>query len=162
MVTSVDLGEDHSVLRELLVEFHGWMAEHAGDVYDPESELAEDFDSLERENESWAWIRRRDGAPAGCVLLYGATDTLAEFKRLWVRPTHRETGIGRALTRTVVEKAQSQGYETLGLTTPPWADASHDLYESMGFERTPPYPDTRLPEKYYDEAIFMQLSLGDA
>jgi hypothetical protein len=53
-------------------------------------------------------------------------------------------------------------FSSKGLTTPPWADASHSLYESMGFERTPPYPETRLPEQYHDKAIFMQLSLGDS
>lgn len=158
MIVSVDSKANQSVLRELLVEFHEWMAEH-DDVYDPENELSEDFESLEREPESWAWIGHTEGEPAGCVLLYGETETVAEFRRLWVRPTHRGTGIGRALTQTVIEQAQSQGYETLGLTTPPWADASHALYESMGFEQTPPYPETRLPEKHHDQAIFMQLSL---
>lgn len=161
MIVTVDSEENQSALRELLMEFHEWMAEH-DDIYDPEEELTEDFESLERERESWAWIARSDGTPAGCVLLYGETDTLAEFRRLWVRPIHRGTGIGRALTRTVIEKTQSRGYETLGLTTPPWAEASHALYESLGFERTPPYPETRLPEKHHDKAIFMQLSLDDS
>lgn len=161
MIIAVDSEENDAALRELLVEFHEWMADHAGDAYDPERELAEDLDSLERERESWAWMARQDETPAGCVLLYGETDTLAEFKRLWVRPGHRGAGIGRALTRTVVENARSRGYERLGLTTPPWAEASHTLYESMGFERTPPYPETRLPTEYHDEAIFMQLSLAD-
>lgn len=161
MIVTVDSEENRSVLRELLVEFHEWMAEH-DDVYDPEEELTECFQSLERERESWAWIARNDGAPAGCVLLYGETDALAEFGRLWVRPIHRGTGIGRTLTRTVIEKARSQGYETLGLTTPPWAEASHSLYESLGFEQTPPYPETRLPEEHHDQAIFMQLSLDNS
>lgn len=129
MIVAVDSGEDHSVLRDLLVEFHEWMVEHAGDVYDPQSELTEDVESLKRERESWAWIARNDRTPAGCVLLHGVTDTVAEFRRLWVRPTHRGTGIGRELTLTVIEKADSQGYETLGLTTPPWAETSHALYE---------------------------------
>lgn len=158
MIVSVDWEENYTALRKLLVEFHEWMADH-DDVYDPEHELSEDFESLEREQAGWAWIAHSEGDPAGCVLLYGETDTLAEFRRLWVRPTHRGTGIGRALTQTVIEKARSEGYETLGLTTPPWATASHALYESMGFEQTPPYPETRLPEKHHDEAIFMQLSL---
>lgn len=161
MISPVDSEEDQAPLRDLLVEFHAWMAENAGDVYDPERELAEDLESLERERECWAWIARRDGTPAGCVLLYGETDAVAEFRRLWVRPTHRGAGVGRALTRMVVEKARSQGYERLGLTSPPWAEASHDLYDSMGFERTPPYPETRLPSEFHDEAIFMQLSLAD-
>lgn len=160
MIVPVDSDATRSALRELLVEFHEWMAERAGDVYDPETELAEDFESLAHERESWAWIARSGETPAGCVLLYGETDTLAEFRRLWVESTHRGTGIGRALTRTVIENARSQGYETLGLTTPPWADAAHTLYESMGFERTAPYPETRLAEKHHDEAIFMQRSLA--
>jgi GNAT superfamily N-acetyltransferase len=159
MIVSVDSAEDHSALRELLMEFHGWMAEH-DDAYNPQNEFTEDLESLEGEPESWAWIARSEGTPAGCVLLYGETDSLAEFRRLWVRPAHRGTGMGRSLTQSVIEKARSQGYETLGLTTPPWADASHALYESMGFEKTPPYPGTRLPEKFHDKAIFMQLSLG--
>lgn len=161
MIVSVNSEETRSALREILVEFHEWMAEH-DDAYDPEKELTEDFESLRREPESWAWIARREGDPVGAVLLYGETDTLAEFRRLWVRPSHRGTGLGRALTERVIEKAQSQGYETLGLTTPPWADASHALYESMGFERTPPYPETRLPEKHHDQAIFMQLPLENS
>lgn len=161
MIVLVDSEGDRSALRELLVEFHEWMAQHDED-YDPEKELTEDVESLERDPESWAWVARSEEEPAGCVLLYGETDTVAEFRRLWVRPAHRGTGIGRALTRTVIEKARSRGYETLGLTSPPWAEASHALYGSMGFERTPPYPETRLPEEYHDQAIFMQLSLGDS
>lgn len=159
-ITAVDSEDDR--LRSLLVEFHEWMVDHAGDVYDPETELAEDLRSLEREAESWAWIARFDGTPTGCVLLYGETDDLAEFKRLWVRPAHRGKGIGQALTQTVVDAARAHGYGTLGLTTPPWGEAAHALYESMGFERTPPYPETRLPERYHDDAIFMQFDLTSA
>lgn len=133
MIVLVDPEENRSALRKILVGFHEWMAEH-DDAYNPEKELTEDFESLIRERDSWAWIARSDGEPAGSVLLYGETETLAEFRRLWVRPAHRGKWIGRTLTRTVIEKAQAEGYETLGLTTPLWADASHALYESMGFE----------------------------
>jgi ribosomal protein S18 acetylase RimI-like enzyme len=157
-ITAADPGNDERALRRLLKAFHEWMVEHQ-DGYALEAELAEDFHSLERAAESWAWIARHDETPAGCVLLYGVTDDLAEFRRLWVSPTHRGAGIGRALIRRVVEKADSQGYATLGLTTPPWSEAAQALYESTGFERTTPYPETRLPEKYHDDAIFMKLDL---
>lgn len=163
-VTAVDPGDDGAVLRRLLVEFHEWMHEQAAahDVaaYDVAAELAEDVESLAGEPDSWAWVARAGGEPAGCILLYGETDDLAECRRLWVRPDHRRRGVGRALTRRVAEAARAQGYETLGLTTPPWSEAAQTLYDSLGFERTPPYPETRLPERYHDEAIFMQLDLA--
>lgn len=161
MIEAVDPDEDHGTLESLLVEFHEWMVEH-DDAYDPEIELAEDLESLRTDTESWAWVARHEGDPAGCVLLHGESDSLAEFRRLWVRPPARGRGLGWTLTQTVVEKAKSEGYERLALTTPPWAEASHSLYESMGFERTAPYPETRLPEKFHDEAIFMQRTLGDS
>ena len=161
MIRLVDPDEDRSTLEPLLTDFHAWMVDHAGDVYEPGAELAEDLQSLADDPESWAWVAAADDTPAGCVLLYGTTDDLAEFKRLWVRPAFRGTGLGRALVETVVDSARAEGYEVLGLTTPPWAERSHALYESLGFERTPPYPDTRLPEKYHDEAVFMQRTLDD-
>lgn len=161
-ITRVESDEDRSALRELLQEFHEWMADHAGDAYDPDEELAEDFDSLDDEPESWAWLARAERDPAGCVLLYGQSDELAEFRRLYVRPSHRGEGIGRKLVRKTIDRARTRGYETLGLTTPPWSETAAALYESMGFERVPPYPETRLPERYHDEAIFMRLDLSEA
>lgn len=159
-ITEVD-GAQHAELRSLLAEFHEWLADHAPVAYRPAAGLEEDVRSQAREPESWAWVAGVDGFPAGCVLLYGQTDEIAEFRRLWVRPRYRGEGIGRALTRTVVRAAGSHGYETLGLTTPPWSDAAQALYESMGFERTAPYPETRLAERHHDDAIFMQRSLAD-
>lgn len=162
--SGVEDDENRGALRDLLAEYHGWMADRA-DAYDPETELDADLGSLDRDPDSWAWVARAAGAsdPAGCVLLYGETEELAEFKRLYVRPAHREDGVGRELVEAVIDRARAEGFETLGLTTPPWSEAAHALYESMGFERTPPYPETRLPERHHDEAIFMQFDLtGDS
>jgi GNAT superfamily N-acetyltransferase len=163
----VESDVDRSTLRELLTEFHEWMADHAREfygvnteIYDSDEELAEDFDSLTEETESWAWVARTEGEPAGCVLLYGESDELAEFRRLYVRPAHRGAGIGRRLVRETIDRARTESYETLALTTPPWSETARALYASMGFERVPPYPETRLPERYHDEAIFMRFDLS--
>lgn len=164
-IERVESVEDDPMLRALLREFHEWMRDAAPMSSDSAAELATDERRQARVDESWAWVARDGDEGAGCVLLYGLTDELAEFKRLWVRPDDRRRGVGRRLTLTVVETACRRGYDRLGLTTPPWSDAAQSLYESLGFERTPPYPETRLPEEYHDEAIFMQLSLrgsGDA
>ena len=161
-VGPVEAPADREALRGLLVEFHEWMAEHAarhaGVRYDVAGELAEDVGSIDRPANA-AWLARRDGAPGGCVLLLGGTAYLAEFARLWVTPAARGIGLGRELVAAAVGTAREGGYATLGLSTPPWATASHDLYESMGFVRTGPYPGTRLDEAHHDDAIFMRLDL---
>jgi GNAT superfamily N-acetyltransferase len=162
MIRPVETEADRASLRLLLESFHEWMVANAGEVYDPEAELAEDLRSLSEGTESWAWVARHDGEPAGCVLLYGQTDDLAEFRRLWVTPAHRGEGIGRALVDRVVTAARDRGSGTLGLTTPPWSEAAHELHESMGFERTPPYPETRLDGTHHEEALFMQRDLDSA
>lgn len=148
------------LLRELLGEYHEWLREHIPVDYDPAEGLEQDFRALAQESERWVWIARHDGEPAGCVLLYGESEDLAEFRRLWVRPDHRGHGIGRRLVATVIEQAQAAGYDTLGLTTPPQGTTAHRLYESLGFERTPPYSETRLDEQHHEDAIFMQLDLA--
>ncbi|MDZ7701043.1 MAG: GNAT family N-acetyltransferase [Halobacteriales archaeon] len=161
-VTPVEAAADREALRALLREFHAWMAEnaaeHAGVAYDVEAELAEDLGSIE-DPANTAWLARANGEPAGCVLLLGSPGPLAEFVRLWVTPAARGSKLGRVLVETVIEAARTRGYETLGLTTPPWAGTSHGLYESLGFERTGPYPETRLDEAHHDDAIFMRLDL---
>src|SRR5579871_56256 len=45
-----------------------------------------------------AWA---DGEPAGCVALRRIDDQRAEGKRLYVRPSHRGQGLGRALMEWV-------------------------------------------------------------
>lgn len=160
-IARIEDESDRAALRALLGEFHDWMASYES-RYDPAAEHESDSRDLSRGSDPRSWIGRLDGDPAGCVLLYVETDTLAEFRRLWVRPDVRRQGVGRALLRTVIEAARQEGVETLALTTPPWGTAGHELYESMGFERTPPYPETNLDEQFHDEAIFMQLDLTAA
>lgn len=159
-LSPVESATDREALTGLLVEFHEWMAEHAGDVYDPDAELEDDLAALNGESGCSAWLARLDAAPSGCVLLFGPSESLAEFRRLWVTQSARGTGLGRALVEQVIDAARAGGFETVALTTPPWAEASHALYESLGFERTPPYPETRLDEAHHDDAIFMQLDLA--
>lgn len=161
-ITAVETKTLESELWPLLREFHDWLRTHVPHEYDVDEGLATDRRSFVIQSAFWAWLARHDEEPYGCVLLYGMTDDLAELGRLWVKPSHREHGIGRRLTRTVIDEARTRGYETLGLTTPPWSEAAHELYESLGFEHVAPYSETRLPKKYHDDAIFMKLELTEA
>lgn len=159
-VVRADPDDGRAPLGNLLREYHEWMermATHAGHSYDADASVRGDLEDFDRGTAS-AWLAVRGNDHAGCALCYDVAADVAELKRLYVRPAHRSHGVGRALTETLVDAAIEHGHETVALTTPPWSERAHALYDALGFERTEPYPETRLPERYHDGAIFMQLS----
>ena len=100
------------------------------------------------------YLAEWDGAVAGCVALHRLSDSLAELKRLYVRPAFRGRGIGRALTERIIGEARLAGYQTLQLDTQPFLPEAIRLYERLGFEVMPGYNDSPL-----DTTIYMKMEL---
>jgi GNAT superfamily N-acetyltransferase len=84
-------------------------------------------------------IARQGDALAGCVALRPLFHRDAEMKRLFVRPAHRGTGLGRLLARRVILEAGALGYESLKLDTLPQMHPAQNLYAKLGFRDTAPY-----------------------
>ncbi len=96
------------------------------------------------------------GFPAGCVAVRPISGRHAEMKRLYVRPAHRGSGLGRVLAERAVREARSLGYEMLKLDTLPQMRVAQRLYEMLGFRETSPYNDNPV-----DGVRFLALDLGD-
>lgn len=80
-----------------------------------------------------------DGAPVGCVALRAAGPSRAEMKRLFVRPSARGLGVGRALVALVLDEARAVGYSEVVLDTLPTMTQAQGLYEEFGFRDIAPY-----------------------
>ena len=95
------------------------------------------------------------GAAIGCVgLRQFGSDAICEMKRLYVDPSGRGLGVGKALAVAVVEEAKRLGYHAMRLDTLPSMASARALYKSLGFEEIMPYYDTPI-----EGTIFLELTL---
>jgi putative acetyltransferase len=71
------------------------------------------------------------------------------MKRLYVRPSARNLGLGRQLAQTLIAQAKSLGYTRILLDTLPTMQSAQSLYTSLGFQPTPPYRFNPIPGSAY-------------
>jgi GNAT superfamily N-acetyltransferase len=81
-------------------------------------------------------LAREEG---GCVTLRRIDEKTCEMKRLYVRPSMRQTGLGRALGEAVIAHARARGYDRMLLDTLPSMAEARSLYASLGFRETEAY-----------------------
>jgi C_GCAxxG_C_C family probable redox protein len=90
-------------------------------------------------------LAEQGGKLAGCVALRSLEPGIGEVKRLYVRPPHRGSGLGRALAEGILVRAAELGLGVVRLDTVPSMEAAIALYRSLGFKEIPPYRHNPLP-----------------
>jgi putative acetyltransferase len=78
-----------------------------------------------------------DELAVGCGAVRRLDDTTAEIKRMYVDPSVRRRGIGRALVEGLEREARLVGVTTIVLETGTRLASAINLYESMGYAHIP-------------------------
>jgi putative acetyltransferase len=92
----------------------------------------------------------------GCAALVVHDREYGELKRMFVRPSCRGLGVGRALLEALQGQAASRGLSCLRLETGISQPEALALYERAGFRRRGPFG----PYREDPLSLFLQLDLG--
>jgi len=132
---SPDSADALKLLNELDVEL--WRH-----PYPPQSRHAFSVDKLLRENVAF-FVARVDDTAAACggIKLFAAD--YGEVKRMYVRPTYRGRGLGKAILDHLANYARQQQLSVLRLETGIYQVDAIGLYDHWGFERRPPFGEYR-------------------
>jgi len=96
-----------------------------------------------------------DGQLAGCVALHKWDNGICEMKRLYLRPSFRAKGLGRAITEKIITDARSIGYQRMRLDTiEPLMKDAVEMYRKLGFREIAPYRPNPIAG-----AMYMELQL---
>ena len=100
-----------------------------------------------------------DSDVIGCACARTIRPGLAEIKRVYVRPTQRGSGSGRALIQAIITDFRDVGYTAVRLDTGTFMTAAEKLYRSLEFKDIAPYDESETPKDFRHHAIFLELSL---
>ncbi len=101
-----------------------------------------------------------EGVAVGTACMRRIAIDTCEIKRMWVDPSYRRGGVGRAMLDRLITSAQAAGYARVRLDSPDFMTAAHGLYRSSGFRDIGPYPESEIPDEYKSHWVFMEKSLA--
>ena len=129
--------------------------------FESERDLFLDLDGL-REPRARLYIAEISGEPVGMGGLRPLAADEAEIKRMFVRPSSRGLGIGRAILQQLIDDARTLGYTTIHLDSAPFMLEAHALYRRFGFVPSSPHKGWEFESvpAVHEIAVFMSLDLG--
>jgi GNAT superfamily N-acetyltransferase len=130
--------------------------------FESEQALFHDLEVV-RESRSRLYLAEVEGEPVGMGGLRPLSADEAEIKRMYVRPSARGLGAGRAILVRLIDDACALGYRTIRLDSAPFMHEAHALYRSYGFVPSSPHEGWEfesVPALRDVPVVFMSLDLG--
>ena len=163
-----------AITEQMLREYLEWCgerltADHGVEFDDTDAAVAAHHHEFTRELPQLLGPRGRlliawaDDEVVGVGALKPVDSSVAEIKRMYVRPDARGQGLGRAILERLLADARTIGYQVARLETATFMREAHALYRSLGFQDRPIFDNTEAGLSGLDSfMLFMELRLDQS
>mgnify|MGYP001069351451 CR=1 FL=1 len=165
MVIIADKAEHAAQIREIFWEYLQWANARVQEEFNVSFDIATMLEGDMQELDKFMPPKGRlllgySGEDlAGIACLKALTPSIAEVKRMYVRPNHRKAGMGRALLGRLLQEALQAGYQLVRLDSARFMKEAHHLYRSTGFKEIAAYEGSEVPLDFQVHWVFMEISL---
>jgi GNAT superfamily N-acetyltransferase len=154
--------EELAPAATLAREFGDWAtaqlrAEHGIEIAEELDHPPELLDTLLESGRLYVAELDGEAVGVGGLKLHGGK--VAEIKRMFVRPSARGLGAGRAIVEQLIADARKLGCEAVVLESASFMHSAHALYRSVGFVPADPYAGREFEDVDHDGVVFMRLDL---
>ena len=162
------LPDDIEAVRKLWFDYLVWGNDKMQELYgvhpnNPKEAVEQDIENISKFQPPYGRLILAvyKGKVCGVGSLKSITPEIGEIKRMFVDPTVRRIGAGRAILEGLLFEARKVGYKKVRLDSPKFLEAAHSLYRSFGFRDIEAYPEMEMPAEFKDYLLFMELNLTD-
>lgn len=163
---TVVIPDDIKAVKKLWLDYLVWGNDKMQELYgvhphNPKEAVEQDIQQINKFQPPYGQliIAVYDGKICGLGSLKRINPEIGEIKRMFVDPTFRRIGAGRAILEGLLVEAKKAGYKKVLLDSPKFMEAAHSLYRSFGFKDITVYPEVEIPEEFRQYLLFMELDL---
>ena len=165
---TVVIPDDLEAVKKLWFDYLSWGNDKMQELYgvhphNPEEAVEQDIKHISKFQPPYGQLILAiyDGKECGLGSLKSIGPEIGEIKRMFVDPTIRRIGAGRAILEGLLVEAKKVGYKKVRLDSPKFMEAAHSLYRSFGFLDIEAYPEMEIPAEFKDYLVFMELDLTE-
>ena len=166
-VRDAKLPNDIQFIRRLWTDYLTWGNDTMQVLYgvhphDPKIAVEEDIIKIQKfmPPNGRLMLAFDDDKECGIGCLKSINAEVGEIKRMYVDPSFRRIGAGRAILKSLLDAAKETGYKKVRLDSIKFMEAAHSLYRSFGFKEISVYKEVEIPEEFRQHLLFMELDLG--
>ncbi|WP_264564591.1 GNAT family N-acetyltransferase [Flavobacterium sp. N3904] len=165
-IREAKLPNDIDCIKQLWTDYLTWGNDKMQLLYgvhphNPEEAVAEDIKNISKflPPNGRLILAFIDEKACGIGCLKSINGEIGEIKRMYVDPSFRKIGAGRAILQSLLNAAKDAGYKKVRLDSPKFMEAAHALYQSFGFAAIPVYDEVEIPEEFRQYLLFMEIDL---